>query len=54
MDLYRELRQAALASAPAFTLPAALLLGLGLGSAIAVFSVDRVSPGNRPNMTSKR
>ena len=41
MDLYRELRQVArqLASAPAFTLPSVLLLGLGLGSAIAMFSV---------------
>ncbi len=41
MDLYREIRQAArqLAGAPAFTLPAVLLLALGLGAAIAMFSV---------------
>jgi predicted permease len=41
MDLYREIRQAArqLAAAPSFTLPAVLLLGLGLGAAIAMFSV---------------
>ncbi len=41
MDLIREIRQAArqLLSAPSFTLPAVLLLALGLGSAIAMFSV---------------
>lgn len=41
MDLYREIRQAArqLLSVPSFTLPAVLLLGLGLGAAIAMFSV---------------
>ena len=41
MDLYREIRQAArqLLGVPSFTLPAVLLLGLGLGAAIAMFSV---------------
>ncbi len=41
MDLIRELRQAArqLVSVPSFTIPAVLLLGLGLGAAIAMFSV---------------
>jgi predicted permease len=41
MDLYREIRQAArqLLSIPSFTLPAVMLLGLGLGAAVAMFSV---------------
>lgn len=41
MDFYREIRQALrqLASTPSFTVPAVLLLGLGLGAAIAMFSV---------------
>ncbi len=41
MDLIREIRQAArqLVSVPSFTIPAVLLLGLGLGATIAMFSV---------------
>lgn len=43
MDLCREIRRAArqLLAAPSFTVPAVLLLALGLGSATAMFSVAR-------------